>query len=33
MPNPHLKKDDGEGEGFRPAYELLADDEERLGRE
>ncbi|KAH8177133.1 phosphoadenosine phosphosulfate reductase family protein [Sarocladium implicatum] len=33
LPNPQLKKDDGEGEGFRPAYELLADDEERLGRE
>lgn len=28
-PNPHLKKD----EGFRPAYELIADEEERLGRD
>ncbi|PSR76621.1 hypothetical protein BD289DRAFT_446446 [Coniella lustricola] len=31
-PNPHLKKDDG-AHGFRPAYELIGDDEERLGRE
>lgn len=32
-PNPHLKKEGQNGEGFRPAYELTADDEERLGRE
>ncbi|KAL2671248.1 hypothetical protein Neosp_013827 [[Neocosmospora] mangrovei] len=32
-PNPHLKKQGQNGEGFRPAYELIADDEERLGRE
>ncbi|UPL02624.1 hypothetical protein LCI18_013558 [Fusarium solani-melongenae] len=32
-PNPHLKKAGQNGEGFRPAYELIADDEERLGRE
>lgn len=31
-PNPHLKKDDGH-DSFRPAYELIADDEERLGRD
>ncbi|KAK5994049.1 FAD synthase [Cladobotryum mycophilum] len=31
-PNPHLKKTDN-GNGFRPAYELMADDEERLGRD
>ncbi|KAI9896511.1 hypothetical protein N3K66_008683 [Trichothecium roseum] len=32
-PNPHLKKEQGKGDGFRPAYELMADDEERLGRD
>ena len=32
-PNPQLKKDAGTGSGFRPAYELTADDEERLGRD
>lgn len=32
-PNPHLKKQGQNGQGFRPAYELTADDEERLGRE
>ncbi|KUI55919.1 hypothetical protein VP1G_03242 [Cytospora mali] len=31
-PNPLLKRED-EGEGFRPAYELLEDNEERLGRD
>ncbi|KAL1856523.1 3'-phosphoadenosine 5'-phosphosulfate sulfotransferase [Diaporthe australafricana] len=31
-PNPLLKKPT-EGEGFRPAYELVDDDEERLGRD
>lgn len=31
-PNPQLKKQDG-AEEFRPAYELMADDEERLGRD
>ncbi|KOS17182.1 putative FAD synthase [Escovopsis weberi] len=30
-PNPHLKGADGRG--FRPAYELIADEEERLGRD
>ncbi|KAK2934755.1 hypothetical protein FoTM2_006002 [Fusarium oxysporum f. sp. vasinfectum] len=32
-PNPHLKKQGQNGEGFRPAYELTQDDEERLGRD
>lgn len=37
-PNPALVLVDGEGEGkgrrrYRPAYELMEDDEERLGRE
>lgn len=32
FPNPKLKRADGE-EGFRPAYELIEDDEERLGRD
>ncbi|KAJ4417482.1 3'-phosphoadenosine 5'-phosphosulfate sulfotransferase [Gnomoniopsis sp. IMI 355080] len=31
-PNPKLKKGD-DAEGFRPAYELIEDDEERLGRD
>ncbi|KAK2614086.1 hypothetical protein N8I77_000944 [Diaporthe amygdali] len=31
-PNPLLKRQ-AEGEGFRPAYELVEDDEERLGRD
>lgn len=31
-PNPKLKKAD-DAEGFRPAYELMEDDEERLGRD
>jgi len=32
-PNPQLKKGDENGARFRPAYELMADDEERLGRD
>lgn len=36
-PNPRLRVDDGGGEGkaarYRPAYELVEDEEERLGRE
>ena len=38
-PNPALavkregKDGDGEGEGYRPAYELVEDEEERLGRD
>ncbi|KAI7788523.1 fad synthetase [Diaporthe eres] len=35
-PNPLLKRQpdgEGESEGFRPAYELVDDDEERLGRD
>lgn len=32
QPNPHLKKKDENG-GFLPAYELVGDDEERLGRD
>ncbi|MCJ1369001.1 hypothetical protein MMC20_000208 [Loxospora ochrophaea] len=31
-PNPALRREGGE-EGFRPAYELEADEEERLGRD
>lgn len=31
LPNPRLKKQ-GSDDGFRPAYELVEDDEERLGR-
>lgn len=31
-PNPLLKRAD-DAEGFRPAYELLEDNEERLGRD
>ncbi|KAF3767001.1 adenine nucleotide alpha hydrolases-like protein [Cryphonectria parasitica EP155] len=31
-PNPHLKKEDG-ARGFKPAYELTEDNEERLGRD
>ncbi|UKZ73197.1 hypothetical protein TrVFT333_000838 [Trichoderma virens FT-333] len=31
LPNPRLKKQ-GNGQEFRPAYELIDDDEERLGR-
>ncbi|KXT04712.1 hypothetical protein AC579_616 [Pseudocercospora musae] len=31
-PNPALRKGDGE-EGYRPAYELVEDEEERLGRD
>ena len=31
LPNPRLKKQGNEQE-FRPAYELIEDDEERLGR-
>ncbi|EME78912.1 uncharacterized protein MYCFIDRAFT_53605 [Pseudocercospora fijiensis CIRAD86] len=30
-PNPALNR--GEGEGYRPAYELVEDEEERLGRD
>ncbi|KAI1752526.1 phosphoadenosine phosphosulfate reductase [Xylaria castorea] len=33
QPNPHLKKHDKNGVGFLPAYKLLGDDEERLGRD
>jgi FAD synthetase len=33
LPNPHLKKEGSSGQEFRPAYELIGDDEERLGRE
>ncbi|KAF5021530.1 hypothetical protein F66182_6440 [Fusarium sp. NRRL 66182] len=32
-PNPHLKKEGQNGQAFRPAYELIEDDEERLGRD
>ncbi|WDK10625.1 phosphoadenosine phosphosulfate reductase [Colletotrichum graminicola] len=32
-PNPQLKKQGENGAGFRPAYELMDDDEERLGRD
>jgi FAD synthetase len=32
-PNPHLKKQDEKGGGFLPAYVLVGDDEERLGRD
>ncbi|KAJ8127360.1 hypothetical protein O1611_g6276 [Lasiodiplodia mahajangana] len=32
QPNPNLKKQDKKG-GFLPAYELVGDDEERLGRD
>ncbi|KAH7309596.1 hypothetical protein B0I35DRAFT_84100 [Stachybotrys elegans] len=32
LPNPRLKKEDGKVDGFRPAYELIEDDAERLGR-
>ncbi|KAF4461282.1 fad synthetase [Fusarium albosuccineum] len=32
-PNPHLKKEGQNGQGFRPAYELIEDYEERLGRD
>ncbi|TDZ47641.1 putative FAD synthase [Colletotrichum trifolii] len=32
-PNPQLKKAGNNGAGFRPAYELTEDDEERLGRD
>lgn len=31
LPNPRLKKQ-GNEQVFRPAYELIEDDEERLGR-
>ncbi|KAI1170747.1 adenine nucleotide alpha hydrolases-like protein [Nemania sp. FL0916] len=33
LPNPHLRKQGMNGSGFRPAYELVGDDEERLGRD
>ncbi|OLN86644.1 putative FAD synthase [Colletotrichum chlorophyti] len=33
LPNPQLKKEGEDGSGFRPAYELMDDDEERLGRD
>ncbi|KAI1425317.1 phosphoadenosine phosphosulfate reductase [Xylaria sp. FL1777] len=33
QPNPNLKKKDEKGGGFLPAYELVGDDEERLGRD
>ncbi|KAK2055707.1 adenine nucleotide alpha hydrolases-like protein [Colletotrichum caudatum] len=32
-PNPQLKKQGENGASFRPAYELMDDDEERLGRD
>ncbi|KAI8630495.1 adenine nucleotide alpha hydrolases-like protein [Xylariaceae sp. FL1651] len=32
-PNPHLKRQGSNGGGFLPAYELIGDDEERLGRD
>ncbi|KAI3332279.1 adenine nucleotide alpha hydrolases-like protein [Xylariaceae sp. AK1471] len=32
-PNPNLKKQDEKGGGFLPAYELVGDNEERLGRD
>ncbi|KAI0967653.1 phosphoadenosine phosphosulfate reductase [Xylaria arbuscula] len=33
LPNPNLKKKGEKGGGFLPAYELVGDDEERLGRD
>ncbi|KAI1436125.1 adenine nucleotide alpha hydrolases-like protein [Xylaria sp. CBS 124048] len=33
QPNPHLQRQAEEGGGFLPAYELLGDEEERLGRD
>ncbi|RWA11367.1 hypothetical protein EKO27_g3744 [Xylaria grammica] len=33
QPNPNLKKKDENGGGFLPAYVLVGDDEERLGRD
>ncbi|KAI0444813.1 phosphoadenosine phosphosulfate reductase [Xylaria telfairii] len=33
QPNPNLKKHDKNGVGFLPAYKLIGDDEERLGRD
>ncbi|KAI0205021.1 phosphoadenosine phosphosulfate reductase [Astrocystis sublimbata] len=33
QPNPNLKKHDKDGVGFLPAYTLIGDDEERLGRD
>ncbi|KAI1185803.1 phosphoadenosine phosphosulfate reductase [Nemania serpens] len=33
QPNPHLRKQDKNGGGFLPAYELVGDNEERLGRD
>ncbi|KAI1128275.1 phosphoadenosine phosphosulfate reductase [Nemania abortiva] len=33
QPNPNLKKQGNNGGGFLPAYELVGDDEERLGRD
>lgn len=32
-PNPALALDGPNGKTFRPAYELMRDDEERLGRD
>lgn len=32
-PNPALRAEGGEGNGYRPAHELVEDDEERLGRD
>jgi len=32
-PNPNLKKQGENGTGFLPAYELVGDSEERLGRD
>ncbi|KAH8697908.1 phosphoadenosine phosphosulfate reductase [Talaromyces proteolyticus] len=32
-PNPRLKSKEQNRDGFRPAYELMEDDEERLGRD
>ncbi|KAI0875211.1 phosphoadenosine phosphosulfate reductase [Hypoxylon argillaceum] len=33
QPNPNLKKEATDGGGFLPAYKLVGDDEERLGRD
>lgn len=33
LPNPRLVKPNSDGRQFHPAYELLEDDEERLGRD
>ncbi|KAI2626226.1 adenine nucleotide alpha hydrolases-like protein [Xylaria nigripes] len=33
QPNPHLRRQPENGGGFLPAYELVGDEEERLGRD